>query len=172
MSEIISGPKIMESLKKLATSSKGNSINELRLILALERAIARIENHPKLSDHIVFKGGFVLLKTLKTGRFTRDVDALAVGLSRKQVPKLIEDALSADLEDGFWFGNVTTEDLKDQGPYGGYRFTAAYQIGEVPPSGSSKIKRYSRIHLDVGFGDPVETLPKKQLMPSILQGFQ
>ncbi len=169
MSEIISGSKIMDSLKKIAKNSKANSINELRLILALERAIARIENHPKLSDHIVFKGGFVLLKTIKTSRFTRDVDALALGLSRKQVPKLIEAALSFDLDDGFWFGDVTTKDLKDQGPYGGYRFTAAYQIGEVPSVGSSKIKRYSRVHLDVGFGDPVETLPKKKMMPSILR---
>lgn len=168
MSGSVSADKIVASLKKLAKNSKGSSINELRLILALERAIARIESHSKLSDHIVFKGGFVLLKTMNSGRFTRDVDALAIGLSRKKVPDLIEEALGADLEDGFWFGDVAVEDLQDQGPYGGYRFTAAFHIGEPPAPGSSKIKRFSRIHIDVGFGDPVETLPKKQVMPSIL----
>jgi len=169
VSESVSAQKIMDSLKKLSKSSKGSSINELRLILALERAIARIENHPKLSDHIIFKGGFVLLKTINSGRFTRDVDALALGLSRKKVPSLIEEALSFNLGDGFWFGDVATEDLTDQGPYGGYRMTVAFQVGESPTPGSSKIKRLSRIHLDVGFGDPVESLPKKQVMPSILQ---
>jgi predicted nucleotidyltransferase component of viral defense system len=168
MSKSFSGPKIMDALQKLSKNLKGQSINELRLILALERAIARIDNHPKISGNIVFKGGFVLLKTMTTSRFTRDVDALALGLSRKKVPNLIEEALTLDLDDGFWFGDVKTEDLEDQGPYGGFRFTAAYQIGEIPPAGSSKIKKYSRINLDVGFGDPVEVIPKKQLMPSIL----
>ena len=108
MIESVSAQKIMDSLKKLSKSSKGSSINELRLILALERAIARIENHPKLSNHIIFKGGFVLLKTISSGRFTRDVDALALGLSRKKVPSLIEEALSFDLDDGFWFGDIAT----------------------------------------------------------------
>jgi len=162
--------KVMTALKKLAKSSKGSSINELRLVLALERAIARIEKHQKLSEHIIFKGGFVLLKTINTGRFTRDVDALALGLSRKQVPKLIEEALSTDLSDGLWFGNIAIEDLKDQGPYGGYRFTAAFQIDEIPNAGSAKIKKYSRINLDIGFGDPVGSMTKKQIMPSILSG--
>lgn len=85
------------------------------------------------------------------------------------MPSLIEEALSFDLDDGFWFGDVTTEDLTDQGPYGGHRIAAAFQVGESPTPGSSKIKRLSRIHLDVGFGDPVEKLPKKQVMPTILK---
>ncbi len=168
MSETISAKNIMSSLKKLAKNTKGSSINELRLILALERAVARIEAHPKLSKHLVFKGGFVLLKTINSDRFTRDVDALAIDLSRKQVPKLIEVALSNNLHDGLWFGDITTEDLKDQGPYGGYRFTAAFQIEDPTVKTRPSIKRLSRIHLDVGFGDPIETLPKKQLMISIL----
>lgn len=129
MSEAISAKNIMSSLMKLVKNTKGSSINELRLILALERAVARIEAHAKLSRHLVFKGGFVLLKTINSDRFTRDVDALAIDLSRKQVPKLIEDP------------SVKTR-----------------------PS----TKRLSRIHLDVGFGDPIETLPKKQVMTSIL----
>jgi hypothetical protein len=169
MSAALTPQKIMDALKKLSKSSKGSSINELRLILALERAVARLDHHQKLSRHIIFKGGFVLLKTINTFRFTRDVDALAIGLSRKHVPKLIEEALSIDLEDGLWFGDINTEDLVDQGPYGGYRFTAAFQIGIPESMEASKIKRLSRIHLDVGFGDPIEVVPKKQTMPSILK---
>jgi hypothetical protein len=160
----------MMALKELASEKTGSSINELRLILALERAVARMENHKKLSNHFVFKDGFVLLKTINTSRFTRDVDALALGLSRKKVPSLVIEALGNDLNDGFWFGDVETEDLTDQGPYGGYRFTAAFQIGKPSSLVTSKIKRLSRIHIDVGFGDPVEELTKKQTMPSILEG--
>lgn len=83
---IMTPQKIMKALKTLATGKTGSSINELRLILALESAVARIESHKKLSEHFVFKGGFALLKTINTSRFTRDVDALAIGLSRKKDP--------------------------------------------------------------------------------------
>jgi len=60
----------MDALKKLSSSAKGQSVNELRLVLALERVVARSERHAKLSNHIVFKGGFVLLKSLEEPRFT------------------------------------------------------------------------------------------------------
>jgi predicted nucleotidyltransferase component of viral defense system len=168
MSRDAEARKVLATLKSLSKSSVGNSMNELRMIVALERAIARIENHPRLSSHLVFKGGFVLLKITETDRFTRDVDALALDISRKEVPKLIGSALSVDLDDGLWFGEVVTEDLTDQGPYGGYRFTCAFHIGNPPSLSKATLKKLSRIHIDVGFGDPVETLPKKQKMTSIL----
>jgi predicted nucleotidyltransferase component of viral defense system len=159
---------VLAALKKLSKPSTGNSLNELRMVVALERAVARIEKHPRLSSHIVFKGGFVLLKITDTDRFTRDVDALALGISRKAVPKLVDEALNVDLDDGLWFGDVVCKDLTDQGPYGGYRFTCAFQIGSPPNSSNVILKKLSRIHIDVGFGDPVETMPKKQKMASIL----
>lgn len=168
MNRATQGRRVMDSLKKLAKDSKGNSLNELRMIVALERAIARLESHPRLSTHIVFKGGFVLLKTVDTVRFTRDVDALALGISRERVPEMVDRALKLDLDDGLWYGDFEVEDLVDQGSYGGYRFNCAFQIGDPPPKGDSKIKKLSRIHIDVGFGDPVETVPKKQPMTSIL----
>lgn len=140
MSKIISPDKIQLELNKLAKASKTLSVNDLRMILALERVIARVENHKKLSKHFVFKGGFVLLKTLNSDRFTRDVDALAIGLSRKQVPGLVQDALSQNLHDGLWFGDVKTSDLVNQGPYGGYTFNAAFTIGKAPSVKDPKIK--------------------------------
>lgn len=167
MSRAFEGRRVMDALKKLTKNSKGNSINELRMIIALERAVARLENHPRLSSHIVFKGGFVLLKTIDTSRFTRDVDALAIGVSRERVPEMVDRALKLDLHDGLWFGDLQTEDLVDQGSYGGYRFNCAFQIGD-PPKEAGKIKKLSRIHIDVGFGDPVEQIPAKQEMISVL----
>lgn len=158
----------MSSLKKMSEPSTGRSINELRLILALERIVARFDRHPKLSQGLVFKGGFVLLKTLKAPRFTHDVDALAIGLSRKKVPEYVKEAIELDLNDGFWFGDIKkTDDLKGQGQYGGggYRFSVAFQIGTAS---HQKIQNYSRVDVDIGFGDALEAIPKKQPMPSIL----
>jgi predicted nucleotidyltransferase component of viral defense system len=167
MNRATQAKRVMDALKKLTKASTGNSINELRLIVALERAIARLESHPRLSSHLIFKGGFVLLKTVDTTRFTHDVDALALGISRPRVPDMVDRALKLDLDDGLWYGDFVVEDLADQGPYGGFRFSCAFQIGD-PPKGSDKIKKLSRIHIDMGFGDPVEAIPGKQPMPSIL----
>jgi predicted nucleotidyltransferase component of viral defense system len=147
MSRASQAKGVMDALKVLAKTTKGGSINELRVIVAMERAIARLERHPRLASHLVFKGGFVLLKTVETTRFTRDVDALALGIPRERVPDVIDRALKLDLDDGLWFGDLETEDLVDQGPYGGYRFNCAFQIG-----------------------DPVTFVPAKQTMPSILSG--
>ena len=167
MNRALEGRRVMNALKKIAKEARGSSINELRMIVALERAVARLENHPRLSSHIVFKGGFVLLKTIDTSRFTRDVDALAIGISRERVSEMVARALKLDLDDGLWFGDIKTEDLVDQGSYGGYRFNCAFQIGD-PPKEESKIKKLSRIHIDMGFGDPVEVIPAKRPMTSIL----
>lgn len=164
------GEQVAEALKKLAKNSKSHSINDLRTVIALERAVARLENHPKLSSHLVFKGGFVLFKTTDSVRFTRDVDALALGVSRKSVPEMVERALKIDLDDGLWFGDLQVTDLKDQGPYGGYTFNCAFQIGEPNNVDKEIIKRFSRIHIDVGFGDALEKIPKKKTTPSILPG--
>ena len=109
----------------------------------------------------------MLLKTVDTLRFTHDVDALALGISRARVPEMVERALKLDLDDGLWYGDFEVKDLVDQGPYGGYRFTSAFQIGD-PPKEKEKVKKLSRIHIDVGFGDAIETIPRKQRMISIL----
>ncbi len=166
MSRRLQAEKIMDSLKVLSKASQ-TSLNELRLIVALERAIARLERHPRLSGHLVYKGGFVLLKTFDSTRFTRDVDALAIGISRTSVVGMVEHSLKIDLYDGLWYGDIKFEDLKDQGPYGGYRFTCAFQVGE-PPKEPEKIKKLSRIHIDIGFGDAIQSVPDKRAMRSIL----
>ena len=70
------------------------------------------------------------------------------------------------MNDGLWFGDVQTEDLTDQGIYGGYRFNVAFQIGD--PESESKIKKLSRVHLDVGFGDVIDPSPRRESASSIL----
>ena len=161
---------VTEALKKIVKDLPGQSFNELRVVIALERAVARLENHPKLKAHLIFKGGFVLLKTIETHRFTRDVDALASEISKVDVPLYVLNALSQDLGDGVWFGDIQVKDLIDQGAYGGIRFDCAYQLGD-PPQEIEKIKKLSRVHIDIGFGDELNEPARKDEMSSIISGF-
>lgn len=166
MSQAEKAKEISKALKKIAASDARLNYNEWRVVLALERAVARLENHEKLREHLVFKGGFVLLKTTHTIRFTRDVDALAVAITRENVPSLVKAALAKDLEDGFWYGEVEVKELEEQGLYGAYRFVVPFQIGDPLPN--HKLTKLSRIHIDVGFSDRLPVKPKKQAMTSIL----
>ena len=143
------------------------SHNELRIIIALERAVARLQSHKKLSKHLVFKGGFVLLKTTDTNRFTRDLDALAHEITKKGIPAIIAVALSEDLDDGLWFGDVLVEEILGQEEYGGVRINCAFQIGE-PPKEMKKVKKLSRIHIDIGFGDDIPKELNLQKMRSVI----
>lgn len=47
---------IRAELTKLAEASDKFSVNELRIILALERIVARLTAHKKLEKHLVYKG--------------------------------------------------------------------------------------------------------------------
>lgn len=157
---------ISKALREIAASDLRLGHNEWRIVVALERAVARLEGHKQLREHLVFKGGFVLLKTTNTARFTRDVDVLAVSVHRENIPSLVQSALARDLEDGLWYGPAEVKDLEDQGLYGSYRFIVPFQIGEPPPE--HKHKKLSRIHIDIGFSDKLPLKPKKEKMLSVL----
>lgn len=171
MSRIKKAVQIRAQLVTLAKTTDAFSINELRIILSLERIVARLESSPKLRSHLIFKGGFVLLKILQSDRFTRDLDALCRGIEKEEVQDLILDALQSDLNDGFWFGEVRVQQLDEQGEYGALRFDCAYQIGD-PPREKSKLGKLSRVHFDVGFGDKVLGSLAPISLPSLLPGIE
>jgi hypothetical protein len=93
---------ILRALARLVKES-ALSINELRVVLALERVLARIEAHRQLRERLVFKGGFVLLKSLGSQRFTRDLDALAQDIPKQRLLSYLTEALAIDLNDGLYF---------------------------------------------------------------------
>lgn len=157
---------LMRAIKALAKDGPGFSINEIRVIVALERAVARLELVKEISQYLIFKGGFVLLKMFDGQRFTRDVDALAVSISKEHIKELIPNALLADLNDGMWYGDVQILKLEEQGEYGAFRFDFAFQIGEPD---HKKIYKLSRIHVDVGFSDKLPLKPSLISMPSLLK---
>jgi hypothetical protein len=55
--------KVSSRLKQIA-EAQGLDINKTRITFAMERLVARLEADPKLSRAFVYKGGFVLLKTI------------------------------------------------------------------------------------------------------------
>lgn len=158
---------IRNAIIKLVKQGAGLSANEIRVIVALERIVARLSADATLDAHLVYKGGFVLLKTLGSERFTRDLDALGVNLDKEKIAELVPAALARDIHDGYWYVEIRVEDLEAQGEYGALRFDCAYQIGD-PPAKKEAIKKLSRIHFDVGFGDELTTDLKRATMPSLL----
>ena len=158
--------QITRAMKALIQKDSRYGINEIRVIVALERLIARLSLNRELAGHLIFKGGFVLLKNYESQRFTRDADALATAISKVKLKDLVCAALSIDLDDGLWYGNVQVQELEDQGEYGAYRFDCAFQIGEPD---IKKIHKFSRVHLDVGFSDKLPLKPVDQVMPSVLK---
>ena len=157
---------VRSAILKLVKGKNSLSANEIRVILALERIVARLSFDSKLDKHLIFKGGFVLFKTLGSSRFTRDLDAL--GLDKGQIELLVPEGLALDLDDGFWFGDVKMGSLDEQGESGALRFDCAYQIGD-PPAKKESIKKLSRVHFDVGFGDAIPADLKRTPMPTLLR---
>lgn len=158
--------EITRAMKELVKSDPRFHINEVRIIVALERAIARLSRNRELSEHLIFKGGFVLLKSFESQRFTRDADALAFAISKEKLKDLVTRALAEDLDDGLWFGDIKLQELTGQGEYGAYRFDCAFQIGEPD---LKKVYKFSRIHIDVNFSDRLPAKPSAQTMPSLLE---
>jgi hypothetical protein len=101
--------QINRAMRTLVQKEPRFNINEIRVIVAIERAIARLSSSPDLAEHLIFKGGFVLLKYYESSRFTRDADALAVDISKENLCNLLQTALTADLDDGLWFGDVQVQ---------------------------------------------------------------
>lgn len=158
--------KVRAELTRLANAENTFSVNELRVILALERIVTRLTADKTLDKHLVYKGGFVLMKVLESERFTRDLDALGIGIEKDEVRRLVPKAIEKDIGDGFWFGDIKVEDLDDQGEYGALRFDTAFQIG-VPEK--KKIGKFSRVHFDVGFGDKIPSKLNPVESPSLLK---
>lgn len=160
--------KTRSALIDLSTKDSSLSVNELRIILALERIVARLSSEPLLDKHLIYKGGFVLMKSLGSERFTRDLDALGYGLEKRKLEALVPAAIKKDLDDGFWFGDGKIESLDEQGEYGALRFNFAYQIGD-PPLKKDAIKKLSRVHFDIGFGDAIPSKLAKVKMNNLLK---
>lgn len=137
------------------------------IVLGLERIVARLIHCKEIKD-LGLRGRFRFNEgPWERSLTTRDLDALGVGIDKDEVEKLVPLALDADIQDGFWFGDVQIKPLDEQGEYGALRFDCAFQIGDPQ---TDKLSKLSRLHFDVGFGDTIPTDIANTSTASLLQG--
>lgn len=119
--------------QKLTTISKEleAKYRDVETVFLIERLVARLIADKKLSDRLVFKGGFVGLKVYESPRYTVDLDALLVKSNIDQTLEQVKKQAEHDLDDGVWFRFETQVDLATQGEYGGIRHVYRAGIGEV-----------------------------------------
>lgn len=159
---------IINNLHKIAQKNDlGLSYNQLRSIVAIERLVARLEANPMLAEHLVFKGGFALLKLIENARFTRDLDASFYDISTEKLEPLITEAAYQDLGDGLFFYDIQSSQIKISDQYPGIRYKIAFQITESRNS-VNNVAKLSRIHFDIALGDFVPHSIIRDKMLSIL----
>lgn len=135
---------------RLLVHSKATSLtlDRLRKQVVFERLLARLL--VAAPDRWVLKGGFALDLRLGTrARPTKDLD-LARGDDVEQATADLLAAQAVDLGDYFVFAVERSEELDDvlEGAAVRYRVTA-----------SLAGRRFERVVVDVGFGDPLPTQP-------------
>jgi predicted nucleotidyltransferase component of viral defense system len=150
--------KIIDKSKKMGVNPR-----DLETVFLIERLVARLIANKKLSDRLVFKGGFVGLKVYESPRYTVDLDALLVKSNIEETLVLVKEQAQVDLNDGVWFRFDGQTDLATQGEYGGIRHTYRTGIGEV----LKNIKKAQMINFDLGIGDPITPGPQPKKTPSL-----
>jgi predicted nucleotidyltransferase component of viral defense system len=155
MTTKIKGESVRAKLKSLASKMKIKYSN-LETVFLIERLVARLIADKKLSQNLVFKGGFVGLKVYQSLRYTIDLDALLVKSNIEQTLDLVQQQAQSDMDDGVWFRFESQMDLATQGEYGGIRHTYRAGIGEL----LKDIKRAQIINFDLGIGDPITPGPQ------------
>jgi len=136
-------------LKKAIDLARGRDLHRLRVLIVMERFIARV-NHV-LPETTVLKGGLALELRLDQARTTKDLDLRVLGS-----PHQLDDQLRAieshrpDPDDHFQFAirpdpvhpTITGDGVK----YDGYRYKVKTTLAG---------KTYVDFGLDVAFGDPI-----------------
>ena len=163
----------------MTTKSKGNSVRQklidlckkirvpyqnLETAFMIERFVVRLVTDKYLSQHLVFKGGFVGLRVYDSNRYTVDLDALLLKANIESALKLTKEKAEVDLDDGVWFRFEDQVNLATQGEYGGVRQVYRAGIGEV----LKNLQKAQVVHFDLGIGDPVIPGPQKIETPSLL----
>lgn len=62
----------------------------LSLEFAIERLVARLQADTKLAKHVIFKGGFVMLKCYGSNRTTIDLDTSVQGIAIEEAVVLLD----------------------------------------------------------------------------------
>ncbi len=151
--------------KKLSNLSQQLKVpyRNVETVFLIERLVARLVADKKLSQHLVFKGGFVGFRVYGSPRYTIDLDALLIRANIDSTLELVKQRAEMDSDDGTWFRFESQINLTTQGEYGGIRQVYRVGIGEILPD----IKRAQSIYFDLGIGDPITPGPQIAETPSL-----
>lgn len=158
------GTSINARLSDIARKSK-TPFSYLLTQFLLERVAVRLTDNIKLTNHIIFKGGYVGLRVHHSPRYTIDLDALAVDLPLAKAVELAKMAIeSSTIEDGVWFKFEEIVELKTQREYGGSRLIFRAGIGEQ----LKNLNKAQIVNVDFATGDAVIPGPIHEVTPFIL----
>jgi predicted nucleotidyltransferase component of viral defense system len=146
-------PKKQAITQRLANLAKQQGV-QYQFVLTtflIQQLLLRLTQNRKLSRHLVFKGGFVMLRAYDSPRYTVDLDASLTGIAVEDVSPLIIKAAQESGDGVTWYIFQKTIDLEAQGEYGGIRFIFRAGLGEV----LKDVSKAQVIHLDLGIGDVV-----------------
>lgn len=149
--------------KLLNKSKEGKrSFNELAVYFCIERFLYRL-SISKFSKSFVLKGAMLLrVWGVAETRPTKDIDMLGfTSNDESSIKKQIIDILKIQVEpDGLIFdiSSIKTEAITEDADYDGIRilFVAFLGKARIP------------MQIDIGFGDAIYPLPKKEVLPTIL----
>jgi hypothetical protein len=147
------------ALRKKARD-EGRATDELLQLYALEAFVDRLSTSARAGD-LVLKGG-VLLAAYDVRRPTRDVDLSARNLSNDlgTITAVVENILAEPRADGWQYGAVAAETIRDQDIYSGVRVTVPCTLA------SARLT----FHVDVNVGDVVWPSPAQVELPKLLGG--
>ncbi len=129
MKKNISEQSLKDKIKLLAKKQKINTA-KLQTIVVLERVVARLLTRDFIREHMIFSGGFVMIKSYDSERFTKDLDAIIRNIPVRKFFEELKTALATDLGDGFHFWNIEEESLDIKSVYAGIRYKFHYKLGE------------------------------------------
>ena len=145
---------VEDRLKKEVGPGRGADLNRRRVLMVMERFVARLTT--VLPDSALLKGGLALELRLDAARTTRDVDVRVLGDRGGLVARLrAMEAHRPDPEDFLVFAisedpvhpRLTGDGIK----YDGYRFKVKAALAGKP---------YAAFGLDIALGDPIHGEPE------------
>lgn len=143
---------------------EGRSTQELLVLYALERFLARLSVSPHAGTFVLKVG--MLLAALKARRATIDADLLATHLANDQdavLARVVEIAATpTDREDGveYLLRTARARTIRDGNLYAGVRVTMDARVARATV----------KLQLDVNFGDPVTPAPAEIAYPTLREG--
>jgi len=141
--------------------ARGEDFNLVLTRYAIERFLYRLSVSPA-RDHYWLKGALLFDLWFEVShRPTRDADFLGFGaMDVESLAAALREVCGIVVDDGMDFdaNSITTEEIREDAPYGGLRVKLQGRLGNAR----------CPLQLDVGYGDAVTPGPEEAVYPTLL----